>query len=540
MMKTSLVSVCAVATLAAAVSFLCVARPSATHSAAPTANAEGAKLLGRLPVAFVPNVGQWESAARYVARVGAMTVFLEEKGWTFTLVERAAEKETATARGVAVRMTFSGASESTLVAEERLPGRHNYFLGNDPAKWRSDVPLYAAVRYRNVHPGVDMRAREHEGHFEYDVLLQPNADLGPVEIGVDGIERMRLDGNALVLETRLGPMRMPAPLSWEEGPSGEMSLITCRYVLRGDDRFGFEVSGRRPGWALTVDPGLVWSTFLGGMGNDRAKALALDAQGAATVAGVTRATDFPTTPGAFDPSYNGGSSFSFGGDAFVTQLSPTGASLVYSTFLGGTGDDSANALALDMQGATTVTGGTNSTNFPTTPGAFDTSFNGGFNDAFVLRLSPTGSSLVYSTFLGGTINDVVYALALDAQGAATVAGETESADFPTTPGAFDTSHNGVYDAFVTWLSPTGASLVCSTFLGGTDWDGLGPSSCPRPRRARRSHCRGVHRIPRLPDYTRCLRHDLQRRRRLRHTALADWLEPHLLDVPRRDVPRRSL
>ena len=399
MQSVSLASALAVATFGVGVSFLSVGQSSTTQPAAPTANAEGAKLLGRVPTAFVPNLGQWERAARYVARFGAMTVFLEQKWWTFTLVQQTTEKETrsttesAATRGVAVRMTITGASEPTLVAEDQLPGRHNYFLGNDPSKWRSDVPLYASVLYREVRPGIDVRAREHDQHFEYDLLLQPDADLDPVEITVEGIERMHIDGEALVLETSLGPVRMPAPLSWEAGPSGERSLINCRYVLRGENRFGFEVIGRRPGWALTVDPGLVWSTFLGGTGNDRANALAVDAQGAATVAGSTTSFDFPTTLGAFDPSFNGGAA----GDAFVTRLSPTGSSLVYSTFLGGTGlSASVGALALDAEGAATVAGATTSSDFPTTPGAFDRSYNGSSSpfggDAFVTRLDmlPTG------------------------------------------------------------------------------------------------------------------------------------------------------
>jgi hypothetical protein len=287
-------------------------------------NAEGTKLRARLPVAFVPNLGQWEHPARFVARIGAMTMFLEQKGWTFTLVERTAEKEKQdenATRGVAVRMTFAGASTPQLVAEERLPGRHNYFLGNDASKWRSDVPLYRAVRYRELYAGVDVRAREQDGHFEYDLVLQPTAEREPVEIAVEGIERMRLDAEgALVLETRLGPVRMPAPLSWEEGPSGERSLVTCRYVLRSKDRFGFEVTGRRPGWALVVDPGLVWSTFLGGGADEGAGAVVLDAQGAATVAGRTLSPDFPITTGAFDTTHNGSY------DAFVTRLTPTGSS----------------------------------------------------------------------------------------------------------------------------------------------------------------------------------------------------------------------
>ena len=492
MKRVSLVSVSAVAVLAAAISFLALERSSPGFPPAPTANAEGAKLLGRLPVAFVPNLGQWDHAARYVARFGGMTVFLQEQGWTFTLAERSQgqtegmparhrmaradlEPKPVQGRGVAVRMTFAGASEPVLAAEDVLPGRHNYFLGNDPAKWRSDVPLYASVRYREVHPGVDVRAREHDGHFEYDLLLQPGAQLELVEIAVEGIEQMHVDeSGALVMETRLGPVRMPAPLSWEEGPLGEKCPVTCRYVLQGDACFGFEVTGRRPAWALVVDPGLIWSTFLGGSGAEGVEALALDAQGAVTVAGWTFSTDFPTTPGAFDTTYNGDSR-----DAFVTRISPNGSSLVYSTFLGGGDTDYAYAIALDAPGAATVVGATWSYNFPTTQGAFDTTHEG-LVDAFVIRLSPTGSSLVYSTFLGGGDTDYAYAIALDAPGAATVAGWTQSIDFPTTPGAFDRSYNSG-DAFVTRLDmlPTGVSAFGRSSPGCTGALAIGVTSMPR-------------------------------------------------------------
>ena len=190
-MKTSLVPVAAVATLAAALSLVCVER--ATHEPAAVATqAEGAKLLSRLPVAFVPNLGQWQDRAAYVARFGAMTVFFEEDGWTFTLVERTGEVEKALefdaraarepepepvpTRGVAVRMTFEGAGAAELAPQQRLPGVHHYFLGNDPEKWRSDVPLYGAVRYREIHPGIDVLAREQDGHFEYDLVLEPGAE----------------------------------------------------------------------------------------------------------------------------------------------------------------------------------------------------------------------------------------------------------------------------------------------------------------------------------------------------------------------------
>ena len=457
--------------------------PAALVSPAPTTapgvGLDGTRCLFRLPVALVPNLGQWRHAASYVARIGRTTMFLDPDGWTLMQTESwmHAEKapfrgkaaleledgtDTTPVRGVAVRMTVLGASARALAAESQLPGRHHYFLGNDPARWRTGVPLYGAVRYRQMLPGIDVRVCEQQGHFEYDLIVQPEASLGAIEIAVAGAERLYLDGEgALVMQTQLGPLRMPPPVSWEEAPSGERSPIRCRYELRGEDHFGFAIGGRRPGWTLVVDPGLVWSTYLGGSGLERVHALALNAQGAVTVAGMTYSADFPTTPGAFNTTFRGH-------DAFVTKLSPTGSSLIYSTFLGG-GFDEVYGLALDTQGGAIVAGWTGSSTFPTTPGAFNTTpLNNGIQRAFVTRLSPTGSSLVYSTFLGGgTGGDAALALTIDGQDSAIVGGRTGSPNFPTTPGAFDTTLNGNYDGFVTKLSATGSSLVYSTFLGGS-------------------------------------------------------------------------
>lgn len=443
---------------------------------------EGARLLHRVPVAFVPNLGQWEHPARYVARLGATTVFLQDQGWTLTFVERG-PSETADLpskhsvprvpqmtkpvanRGVAVGMSFVGAREPELVAEQPLPGRHNYFLGNDPSKWRSDVSLFGAVRYRHLYEGVDVRVREEGGHLEYDVLLQPGADLEAVEIAVEGIERTHVDlEGALVMETKLGNLSMPAPKTWQEGPGGERVQVGCRYVLRGEGRFGFAVDGRRQDWTLTVDPGLVWSTFLGGGNLDSALAIALGVQGGTTVAGYTWSANFPATLGAFDTSLDGSSM-----DAFVTQLSQAGAALVFSTFLGGAASDSASAIGIDRQGSATIGGYTTSSDFPTTPGAFGR-VHSGLSDVFVTRLSPTGAALSYSSFIGGGGDDYLQAIALDTQGAATVTGYTSSFNYPTTPGAFGTTYHGFSDVFVTRLSPTGSSLTYSTFLGGGNTD----------------------------------------------------------------------
>jgi hypothetical protein len=207
---------------------------------------------------------------------------------------------------------------------------------------------------------------------------------------------------------------------------------------------------------------LAYATFLGGSSDEWGEDIAVDTSGAAYVTGYTMSSNFPTTPGAFDTTFNGYS------DAFVAKLNPSGSALAYGTFLGGDSSDNGDSIAVDTSGAAYVTGYTMSSNFPTTPGAYDRAYNGGDFDAFVVRLNPTGSALAYGTFLGGGDSDWGYSIAVDTSGAAYVTGGTWSSDFPTTPGAYDTT--GPYDAFVVKLNPSGSALAYGTFLGGDNSD----------------------------------------------------------------------
>ncbi len=203
---------------------------------------------------------------------------------------------------------------------------------------------------------------------------------------------------------------------------------------------------------------LVYSTYLGGSDVEQGRSIALDTSGNAYLTGWTASTNFPTTAGAFQTTYSGGY------DAYVTELNPTGSGLVYSTYLGGSREELGYGIALDISLNAYLTGITFSTDFPTTAGAFQTTFGGG-DDAFVTELNPTGSGLVYSTFLGGSGGEVGFGIAVDTTGIAYVTGYTDSSDFPTTAGAFQTTYGGNQDAFVTELNPTGTGLFYSTYLG---------------------------------------------------------------------------
>jgi hypothetical protein len=406
--------------------------------------------------AFVENRGQWDGDFAYRALVGAMTVYVRPSGWTFVVAQ-------ARTRGVAVSMEWSGLARE-LVPQDRLPGVHHYFLGSDPTRWRADVPLHARVRLVDAWPQVDVVTRVEGGHFEYDLLVSPGVDLAELAIEVRGAKRLGIDdAGSLVIDTVLGQVRQPVPVTWQLRSDGTREAIRCGYTLLDAHRFGFSApawDGDRP---LVIDPGLIFSSHLGGGAQDEANAVALDASGDATIAGTTLSINFPTTLGAFDLLWNGSS------DAFVARLSASGSTLLYATYLGGSMIDEARGVAVDAAGAATVTGRTFSANFPTTAGAFDTTHNGG-TDVFLTRLSPGGGSLVGSTFVGGTLADEASAVALDATGAATVGGLSTSGDFPATPGAFDTTYNTNQDGFVIRVSADVGSLVYATYLGGTDYE----------------------------------------------------------------------
>ncbi|MFB3896150.1 MAG: SBBP repeat-containing protein [bacterium] len=219
---------------------------------------------------------------------------------------------------------------------------------------------------------------------------------------------------------------------------------------------------------------LLYSTYLGGSGWEWGNGIALDTAGNAYIVGYTNAGNFPTTPGAIDTTFNG--SFMGAYDVFVSKLNPGGTALVYSTYLGGSDEDWGTAIAVDAAGNAYITGYTQSTNFPITTGAFNTTFNSISNvtsDVFVSKLNPAGTALVYSTYLGGLDNDIGYGIAVDAAGNAYITGMTASTNFPITVGAFDTSFSaGIYgdEAFVSKLNSTGSALVFSTYLGGTGWN----------------------------------------------------------------------
>ena len=443
---------------------------------------------GQLPLHFEKNQGQAHKDVRFLARGSGYSLYLTAGEAVLVLATpnpnpgpdksgtQTPPQTQLPTLPLAIGMRLVDAASAPQVSGlEELPGKANYLIGKDPAKWRTNVPTYAKVRYREVYPGIDLIYYGKQRQLEHDFVVSAGADAKRIVLSFDGADKLEIDAQGdLVLRQAGGDIRQHKPIIYQE-IDGIRHEIDGGYVLKGDKSVGFHVAAYDTSRTLIIDPVLAYSTFLGGSSSDSGGGIAVDPAGNAYVVGGTASLDFPTTAQAFQATFGGG----INGVVFVTKLNPTGTALVYSTYLGGSGGDGGFGIAVDAAGNAYVTGGTRSTDFPTTASAFQTTIHGG-NDAFVTKLNPTGSALVYSTFLGGDGNadsDWGQGIAVDSTGNAYVTGTTYSRNFPTTATAFQPAFPGgsrfyAYNAFVTKLNPAGTRLVYSTFLGGSnDRDG---------------------------------------------------------------------
>src|SRR5829696_7399649 len=425
-----------------------------SRAAAPQmSEKEALNAYKKLPLSFIPNEGQTEEAVRYYAQGAGYGFFFTPRGARLSFAD-------GKGRGHALDLSFVGANpDATLEAQKRLSGEVNYLVGDEQANWQKGLPTHGELLYGGLWPGIDMSVRGEEGgKLKYELHLKPGSSVEDVRLGYRGAERLSVGaGGQLLVQTSLGVLKDAAPVSYQR-IGGERVPVQSRYILKGDGGgYGFAVGAYDPRYPLIIDPGLDYSTFLGGAGRDNGQGVAVR-EGRAYVTGETSSTDYPTTTGAFDRTHNGFI------DAFVTKLNASGSALAYSTGLGSMGEDEGVGIAV-RDGRAYVTGETSSTDYPTTTGAFDRTHNG-FIDAFVTKLNASGSALAYSTGLGSMGDDEGEGIAVR-DGRAYVTGETSSTDYPTTTGAFDRTFNGDRDAFVTKLNASGSALAYSTYLGGT-------------------------------------------------------------------------
>jgi hypothetical protein len=447
--------------------------PEATKVAAPY-RASLIEAYGKFPMSFEPNEGQAGTSVKFLARGSGYNVFLTSteavlaisktaKGrWSSESAERA---ESANARSAVVLMRLDGANPaSEVMGIDELEGKTNYFLGNDPEQWRTNIPTYKKVRYRSVYSGIDLVYYGSGGQLEYDFIVTPGADPERIRLHLEGAEEVVIDeqGN-LVLRAGRDEILLLQPSVYQE-VAGNRRHVACRYALMGKNEVVFRVGDFDPFEPLIIDPVLTYSTYLGGSSDDYGNGIAVDARGNAYVTGYTYSNNFPTVNPIEGTAPFVGGAFSY---AFVSKFNSTGSALLYSTYLGGVGVNESTGIAVDAAGEAYITGSTSSTNFPTANAHQPT--YGGQTDAFVAKLDSTGSGLIYSTYLGGNSADYGNAIALDASGNAYITGSSVSTNFPTV-NAVQSIPGGGADVFVSKFSSNGSALLYSTYLGGSGYD----------------------------------------------------------------------
>jgi len=454
-----------------------IIRPDCIANAATAATARAE--LVQLPMRFEPNQGQTDPRVQFVSRGSGYALFLTKDEAVLALradspsvqsprmrhVAYAKPSDKASA-GAVFRIKLRDANPNPRIAGlEPMASRSNYFTGSDPKQWRTGVANYAEVAYRDVYPGIDLVYHGNGQQLEYDFVVAPGTDPQRIRLSIAGADQL-LIGHDGQLHIRAGASEIVehAPVAYQQ-IGDTRHPVESSFVRGPDNTIGFQVASYDQHLPLTIDPTLVYSTYLGS-GNVIAYAIAVDSSNHAYVTGLTSATDFPTTTGALQTTGSKGPE-----DGFVSELNASGTALVYSTYLGGSGFSStvAYGIAVDSTHDAYVAGLTEATDFPTTPGALQTVFGGGTQNAFIAKLNSTGSALIYSTYLGGSRNAEARALVLDSANNAYITGDAGS-DLPVTAGAFQTTCTvfGRADGgvFVSKLNDTGSALVYSTHLCG--------------------------------------------------------------------------
>jgi uncharacterized repeat protein (TIGR01451 family) len=421
-----------------------------------------------LPLRFIANAGQTDPAVCFTVKGAGHTLFFTSEEVVLSAVQ---EGEGGPVRSV-VRLRFPGANPSPVIEGlAPMPGVVNYFLGNDPAQWQANVPTHGAVTYRDLYPGIDLVYRGSEGILKSEFHVAPEGDPAAIMMAYSGLEGMYLrEDGALVLQTALGQLVEESPLIYQEVggirreiPGGYVPIFPLESEVRREEdvyRVRFQVAAYDTALPLVIDPALAYSTYVGGDSNDYGQDIAVDGGGNVYITGYTYASDFPV--------FNEIQTNQDYVDAFVTHL--TNASGVYtygySTYLGGNDVDYGHGIAVDGAGGAYVTGSTESDDFPS-HNPVQTDHGGGTYDAFVTQIISAGGSytLAYSTYLGGSNDDLARDIAVDGAGDAYVVGYTHSSDFPTTANAIQTDQAGA-DAFVTGIVDAGGAYVYSTYLGG--------------------------------------------------------------------------
>jgi uncharacterized protein (TIGR03437 family) len=448
-------------------------------------------LFAKQPLRFEENRGQLKPGVPYFARGPNYVLALSPSGNTLTMGGGNSN------RSVTIQTRFLGAKRggARIEALEPLSTRTNYFVGSNSRDWRAGVRNYGKIREVNLYSGIDLVFYGNSGNLEYDFVVKAGAKPGAINLEISGADKLLLDANGdLLLRTQAADVRWKHPVVYQATAEGKRDEVDGRFVILGGRRVGFRIGKYDKNRDLIIDPVLSYATYLGSSGNEGGRAVVADPSGNIYIAGYTSSNGLQVTPKAFQTVFGGATLDDFTGDGFIAKFTSAG-SIAWLTFLGGSADDGVTGIALDRTGNIYVTGFTSSSNFPTTSGVIQPNYGGSggnyctfrLGDAFVTKLDPSGSKLIYSTYLGGNQDDGVASIAVDELGNAYVAGATLSPNFPTTSGVFQKAFAGsggepgkpicngspyidFGDAFVAKLNATATQLIFSTYLGGSQDD----------------------------------------------------------------------
>jgi hypothetical protein len=415
--------------------------------------------ISALPLSFNPNVGQMDLGIAFTVTGHQSTLFFTPDAVVISAREGTGNQSVEHV----ICQTFPGSADGPVIeGADPLPGTANYFTGNDPSLWQTNVPTYGSIVYRDLYPGIDLRYKGTDGILKREFVVAPGADPSALRLRYEGVDTVAVDETGALQITAGNSTLRESPLLCYQEIGSSRTLVSAAYRVHGNQEVTFLLGPYDKASPLVIDPQLVYSTFLGGTDLERAEHIAVDSSGNTYVTGYTNSPDFPTTDGAYNQTHG------LASDVFIAQLNADCTALVYSTFLGGSGYDQGLGIAVDNDGNAYITGYTNSPDFPTTEGAYNRT-PGGSYDVFVTKVNLAGASLSYSTFLGGNKEDNGQHIAVDGYGNAYVTGYTYSPDFPTTPMAYNQTPGGTADTFVTKLDYLG-NPVYSTFLGGAGQD----------------------------------------------------------------------
>jgi hypothetical protein len=528
---------------------------------------EIARSYGARPLSFETNQGQAEDQVRFLSHGEGYSILFKDSEADLLLSKKGSHRNSPhspdlrraestdsvkpenSVRSDVLRMLLLNAHSGAMPsAETRLPGTVNYFTGDDPAKWRTGVPTFERVKYAGVYPGVDLVYYGSQQRLEFDFEVAAGADSRAIELRFEGARKLKLDdeGNLTIFVAN-GSIGFHKPIIYQPVDRNRRRLVEGSFRLVSKNSVRFRLGPYDHARPLVIDPilnystylgeeseanavavdsageayvagwadvglptsggiqpspitksgvaqasafvakfnstgtGLIYCTYLSGSGADVVNGIALDSQGNAYVAGVTSSPDFPTTPGAFQSKNNQPpNNFGFNGEpsgtGFVAEINSTGTTLTYSTYLGGSAYSLITAIGIDSSGSAYVTGQTSSSDFPITQGAFQTinkAVSNGGTTGFISKLNGAGTSLMYSTYLGGSTAEDFSGISVDATGNAYVTGSTKSTDFPTTPGAFQSTNKAKvgFTGFVAKMNPAGTGLLYSTYFGGSVGEG---------------------------------------------------------------------